>query len=196
MSDAVMSCERSLAVLTADVGEVSGDERARARLHASKCPRCSSAYDTGSTDVGLPRSAHSPPEAAAPLRVGLAIIAGVQLALAGPWLLGHSIVPDAHVAVAHLTRDGALGLVMGALGLVTAWRPRYVHSTILIGLLVGAAQLVSALTDQHTSPARPSFELDHLLVVLILLGQFAIAINLARRATPTRGPTAPILRTR
>jgi hypothetical protein len=195
MSDAVMSCEHSLAVLTADAGEVTGDERARARLHASRCPRCSSAYDTGITDVAS-RSPHSPPEAAAPLRIGLAIIAGVQLALAGPWLLGHSIVPDAHVAVAHLTRDGALGLVMGALGLVTAWRPRYVHSTILIGLLVGAAQLVSALTDQHTSPARPSFEVDHLLVVLILLGQFAIAINLARRATPTRGPTAPILRTR
>ena len=116
MSDAVMSCEHSLAVLTADAGEVSGDERARARLHASRCPRCSSAYDTGITDVALPRSAHSPPEAAAPLRIGLAIIAGVQLALAGPWLLGHSIVPDAHVAVAHLTRDGALGLVMGASG--------------------------------------------------------------------------------
>ena len=78
MSDAVMSCEHSLAVLTADAGEVSGDERARARLHASRCPRCSSAYDTGITDVALPRSAHSPPEAAAPLRIGLAIIAGVQ----------------------------------------------------------------------------------------------------------------------
>ena len=133
---------------------------------------------------------------AAWLRIGLGVIAAVQLVLAGPWLLGHSIIPDPHVAVAHLTRDGALGFVIGSLGLLTAWRPRYAHSTLLVGVLVLMLQVVSGLTDHDATAASGSFELIHLLVVTIVCAMLAVAVDVRRRATPMREPTSPLLRVR
>jgi hypothetical protein len=196
VNNSVMSCERALVLLALDASELDPGERARARLHASRCPRCGSAYDTGAGAVTSRGFADPRPESAASLRVALALVSTIQLVLAVPWLFGHSLIPDAHVAVAHLTRDGALGVVIGALGLVTAWRPRYVYGIVIIGLLVSAAQLIAGLTDHDTSPARPSFELVHVLVVIILLGLFAVAADLARRATPKGKPAPPALHSR
>ena len=131
------------------------------------------------------------------MRIALALVSTIQLVLAVPWLFGHSLTPDgARRRRATSQRNGALGVVIGALGLVTAWRPRYVYSIVIIGLLVSAAQLIAGLTDHDTSPARPSFELVHVLVVIILLGLFAVAADLARRATPKGKPAPPALHSR
>ena len=190
-----MSCERALAIL-AGGGERRRDERLRARLHASRCPRCSSLYGAAG-QLGLPPVLDGGfAQAAAWLRVGLVVVAGVQLVLAGPWLLGHSVIPDPHVGVAHLTRDGALGFVIAIVGLLTAWRPRYVHSTLVVAVLVLVLQVVSGLTDHDATSASGSFEFIHVLVLVIFCAMFAVAADLRRRATPRRGPASHILRVR
>ena len=196
MNTSLMSCERALMVLASHDNEHSPDERASARRHTSRCPRCSGIYDSALSVVAQQAQVRARPETAPLLRIGLAIVAAAQLVLAVPWLFGYSLVPHAHVAVAHLTRDGALGLVMASLGLLTAWRPRYVYSSRIVGLLVVVAQLIAGLTDDRMSPARPSFETVHLLVLLILVGLFAVGADVARRATPEHTSASSVLRSR
>jgi len=197
MISSSMTCGRALTILLSDPDERDRDELRHARLHASRCPRCSSAYAPADHGAGALR--HLPGrgvEPATPLRVGLVVIAVTQLVFAIPWLVGRSLLPDAHVAVSHLTRDGALGIVIAALGFVTAWRPRYVHSTMIIGLLVFTAQIVGGLADQQTSSVSVSFEIVHALVVITVFGMFGVAANMARRATPQAQPRSPVLRSR
>jgi hypothetical protein len=193
MKTAAMSCGQALIVLFGDTDEYSPDERVRARLHASRCPHCNSVYDAQIDETILARL-HQPAVTPA-LRYGLAVIAAIQLVVAVPWLFGHSLVPDAHVEVAHLTRDGALGVVIAALGLLTAWRPRYVKSALLIGLVVFAAQSIAGFVDHMSDAVTGTFELIHLLVVLILIAMSAVAVSLAR-ATPRNEPRSPVLRAR
>jgi hypothetical protein len=196
-----MTCERALVVL---IGGVEDKPRARdeviaARLHATRCPHCNSVYDPADADAGDAQTgpATAPRvELAAPLRIGLFTIALAQLVLAIPWLVGKSLLPDSHVAVSHLTRDGALGLMIATLGLVTVWRPRYVHSTRIIGIVVLGLQLVAGLADQQMSSVSASFEVVHFLVVIIVLGLFAVAADLARRATPRAQPRSRVLHSR
>ena len=184
-----MTCRRAVMVLIGDEGDDTRDELAAARLHAGRCPHCSAAYDAGQPGTRAARPVAPPPTGPAPmLLVGLLVISLAQLVLAIPWLVGKTLIPDSHVAVSHLTRDGALGLVIATLGLVTVWRPRYVHSTRLIGLLVLGLQLVAGLADQQMSSVTESFEVVHFLVVIIVLGLFAVAADLARRATRVPSP--------
>ena len=189
-----MTCERALMTLIGDAGDEPRDAVVAARQHAGRCPRCSAAYDVAdprARSVGaLVRKRGEP---AAALRVGLLGISVAQLVLAIPWLVGRSLLPDSHVAVSHLTRDGALGLVIAALGLVTVWRPRYVHGTRLIGLIVLGLQLVTGVADQQMSSVSADFEVVHFLVVIIVLGLFAVAADLARRATPRFEPRLRVL---
>lgn len=192
-----MTCKRALLVLVSEATDDTRDQLLAARLHASRCPRCSAAYDPAFPDaVALNATAGPRTELASPLRVGLFTIAVAQLVLAIPWLVGKSLLPESHVAVSHLTRDGALGLVIATLGLVTVWRPRYVHSTRLIGLIVLGLQLVTGVADQRTRSVSASFELVHFLVVIIVLGLFAAAADLARRATPLARPRPRVLSAR
>jgi uncharacterized membrane protein len=187
-----MTCKESLAIILGAI-DASPSEARRARLHAGQCARCGSAYDPADDAHGS--TGHSP-ETATVLRVGLVTIALAQLVFAIPWVVGHSMLPDAHVAVSHLTRDGALGLVIAALGLLTAWRPRYAHSTMIIGLCVFATQVVAGLADQQTSSVSASFEIVHLLLVIIVFGMFVVAADVARRATPSLEPRSPIVHSR
>jgi hypothetical protein len=180
--------------LMGDTGDDPRNAVLAARQHAARCPHCSAAYDRANPEarrLGLVAGRRSEP--AASLRVGLLTISVAQLVLAIPWLVGKSLLPDSHVAVSHLTRDGALGLVIAALGLVTVWRPRYVHGTRLIGLLVLSLQLVAGVADQQMSSVSASFEVVHFLVVIIVLGLFAVAADLARRATPRIEPKSRVL---
>lgn len=189
-----MTCERALMILIGEPGDDTREELLTARSHASRCPRCSAAYDPARRSAEVLRAVAVPRTSPAPaLRFGLLAISVTQLVLAIPWLVGKTLVPDSHVAVSHLTRDGALGLVIAALGLVTVWRPRYVHSTRLIGLVVLGLQLIAGIADQQMSSVTESFELVHFLVVVIVLGLFAVAVDLARRATPIAKPRPRVL---
>lgn len=188
-----ISCERALSVLLGGPDNFSADVIGRARLHTSRCPRCGSTYaaDLGTAQrngfASLRRSV------SAPLRVAVLLLALVQLVFAIPWLFGASLLPDANVAASHLTRDGAFGLVVASCALVTVWRPRYAHATVLIGLLVLVLQVVSGIVDEHAGAVTGLFETAHLLVALIVAGLVAIAVDSSKRATPRAKPRSRIL---
>jgi hypothetical protein len=174
----------------------SRDERISARLHASNCPRCRDAYvsnPNGASRIAVDRP---PADAPATLRLCLGFLAASQFVLALPWLFGHSLVPDAHVTVAHLTRDGGLDIVIGGLGLVTAFRPRYLNSTLVITLLAFIAQVVAEITDREAHAVTGSFQLFHLLVVAIVIAMFCVEVSVTHRATPQIRPTPLVLRSR
>ncbi|HEY3672454.1 MAG TPA: hypothetical protein VGN51_16080, partial [Acidimicrobiia bacterium] len=125
MSTRAMTCRDAL-VLLVD-GEASDpDAYRRARAHASVCPRCASSYDDPDASRRvIERHQIDVPGPSPRLRVLLVVVAAAQLVLACPWLFGASLVPDHQVTAAHLTRDGALGLLIACVALVSAWRPRY-----------------------------------------------------------------------
>ncbi|MGO9877468.1 MAG: hypothetical protein ACLPVY_27140 [Acidimicrobiia bacterium] len=186
------NCQNALKVLVGDAEQQPRDEVLRARFHARRCPRCASAYaPVEPGDPVLRTVARCEPAPAAALRIGLALIGVTQLVVAIPWLVGKSFIPDSHVAVSQLTRDGALGYVVAALGLVTAWRPRYAHSMMIMGLFVCAVQVIAGLADTRTGSVSAPFEAVHVLLPMIVLGICGIAADTARRATPSREPTRP-----
>ncbi|MDQ1479697.1 MAG: hypothetical protein QOI44_558 [Actinomycetota bacterium] len=192
-----MTCRRALAVLMAEADEHPRAEVLAARHHASRCPRCSSAYDPADPTAAALGVFAVPGEETAPiLRVGLVAVAVTQLVFAIPWIVGKSLLPDSHVAVSHLTRDGALGLVIAALGLITVWQPRYAHATRLMGFLVLGLQLAAGIDDRQAHLVSGVFEIVHLPVVLIVFGLCAIAADVARRATPRATPRSRVLHRR
>jgi hypothetical protein len=191
-----MTCTRALTILMAEADEYPRAEVLAARRHASRCPRCSSAYDPADPAGALGLFARRGKETATSLRIGLLVISVTQLVFAIPWLDGRSLLPDSHVAMSHLTRDGALGLVIAALGLVTVWRPRYAYASRFMGFVVLGLQLVTGIADQHGHLVRASFEVVHLPVVIIVFGLCGVAADLARRATPRAEARSPVLRAR
>jgi hypothetical protein len=171
VSTRALTCRDAL-VLLVD-GEVSDpDAYRRARAHASVCPRCASSYDDLDASRRVLEQHHTDlPGPSVKLRVLVVVVAAVQLVLACPWLFGASLVPDHQVTTAHLTRDGALGLLIACIALVSAWRPRYAVGSLLIGLVAIAAQFASGLVDRQDQAVSGSFELTHVLslVVVVLL---------------------------
>jgi hypothetical protein len=189
-----MSCRQALGILAVETHD--RGERISARLHASNCPRCRGAYVTKPDGAGPLAAMRPPADAPVALRLGLAILAASQFVLALPWLFGHSVLPDAHVTVAHLTRDGGLDVVIGGLGLVTAYRPRYVNSTLVITLLAFITQLVAEIIDREAHAVTGSFQLFHLLVVAIVVAMLGVEVSVTHRATPRIRPTPLVLRSR
>ena len=124
MSSSGITCRHALTILVGGPDEYAPEVILQARLHARRCPRCSSAYAAGLSAAARREFSPAGPQPAMALRLGLFVVAFTQLVIAIPWLVGRSFLPDANVAVSHLTRDGALGLVIAAVGLVTVWRPR------------------------------------------------------------------------
>jgi uncharacterized membrane protein len=192
-----MTCPQALTILIAETDEHPRAEMLAARRHASRCPRCSAAYDPTDPDIDTADIfVLCGREAATSLRVGLSLISIAQLVFAVPWLFGSSLLPDSHVAVSHLTRDGALGLVIAALGLVTVGRPRYAHATRVMGFVVLGLQLVTGLADHDMHMVTGAFEIVHLLVVLIVAGLCSVAVDVANRATPRAEARYPVLHAR
>jgi hypothetical protein len=187
-----MSCEEALLVfLDRDLG--AGEHRRRARLHASTCPRCARSYhDPEATSEALARVLPALPGLSRLLRATLVALAAIQAAVAGPWLFGASLVPHSDVAVAHLTRDGAFGLVAACAALLAAWRPRYVVPALLVGSVVLLAQIAAGFVDQQASSVSSSFELTHALV-LLMLGALAAATASARHDARGSARTPPTL---
>lgn len=123
----------------------------------------------------------------------LGCFAVAQLIVAGPWLFGATLVPAHHVSMAHLTRDGALGLVIASLGLLVAWRPRYWLAATVVGSLVLTLQVVAGVVDDRDRYVSGVFELMHLLIVAIMM-LIAFVSTSSRRGTPDARPDRNPLR--
>ena len=144
------------------------DEVGIARQHLLDCPLCAS--DTAddmansiSSRLDILR------EPGGTLRLSLLLIASVQVFLALPWIFGETLIwgPRSDTAVAHLTRDGVIGLVLGLAGVAVALTPRLAYFALSICGLLVTLQAVAFIIDRANSTAHPVFETIHVLAVLI-----------------------------
>jgi hypothetical protein len=172
------------------------DEHRTARAHAARCPSCAGTVDdlshdeTDAATVLRSLAAHqtTPRRWIRTLLAGLSVL---QLLLALPWLFAVNLLagPDNHIGDSHLTRDGAIGLFLGAAGLIAAVRPRYVTPAIAVAAVGVVAQVVAGALDQHQAHVDAWFEMFHLLTVAILVLTAMIAGSRSAglgNPTPTR----------
>jgi hypothetical protein len=190
VSTRAMTCRDALVLLVEGAGS-DPDAYRRAQAHASVCPRCASSYDDRNASRRvLERHQSDVPGPSVTLRVVLVVAAAVQLVLACPWLFGASLVPDHQVTAAHLTRDGALGLLVACVALVSAWRPRYAIGSLLVGLVAIVAQFASGLVDRQDRAVSGAFELTHVLsLIIVVLLAFACTTMRGHGSDHRRPPT-------
>lgn len=122
-----------------------------------------------------------------PGRVTLGVMAACQLVLALPWLAGVSPLWSASFASSHhLTRDGAIGLILGATGMAVALNPRLAWFALPLVLLLVGVQGVFFFVDHSQFSVTHLFESIHLLGVAIVLGIgiFALPNPIRRSGRP------------
>ena len=175
---------RRVAMSDRDADDDASAETRTARRHVASCPSCSSVIDdTPSAERVLASLvAHRPPNHPL-LRATLGVLAALQIALALPWLFDMNPVAFLanNVASEHLTRDGAIGVIVGVAGLTTALRTRHALAMLVTGLAAIGMQVLSFAIDENHDRVHPLFEVSHLLVPIILA---LIAVFALRRAAP------------
>lgn len=183
------ACRGAVTILLGDPELQSPEARQRALAHSIVCPYCADVLDDADASRRvLDALGGQRPRLSTVLRVALVTLASAQLIVALPWLFGASLIPDQDVAVAHLTRDGALGVIVAAAVFLVAWRPRHALVALLVGVIVFVIQFATGIHDDHGSDVTISFELTHLLVFAIV-GLLAFATSSGRTGTPDAEPT-------
>jgi hypothetical protein len=121
------------------------------------------------------------------LRTALGVLAVLQCALALPWLFGINPVAflSHNVASEHLTRDGAIGMIVGVAGLTAALRTRHALAMLVTGAAAISMQVLTFAIDENRDRVHPLFELSHVLVPIIL---GLIAVIALRRSAPIDPP--------
>lgn len=130
-----------------------------------------------------------------PGRLALGLLATAQLLLAAPWLAGQSPIWAASFASPHhLTRDGAIGLVLGAAGLAVALSPRLAWFALPLVVLLLLVQGVFFFVDHSQLSVSHLFEVIHVLGIAIVAGialfAFPVPIGRIRKVPGGRSPKA------
>lgn len=129
------------------------------------------------TDATLRHLDAALPTPAPALRLTVAALAALQLAAVFPWFLGRDpigLLGDSNTA--HLTRDGALGLVVAIAALLAAWRPHWARPSFAISSAAVIAQAAAGALDN--TAATGGNELIHLPSVALACLTGALAIRL------------------
>jgi hypothetical protein len=172
-------CVRLLAVANGLIDDT--DEGVRnARRHIGTCPVCAGAFE--SDDPTLPKLF----QPAKSLRIILVVVSVLQTTFAVRWLFGATWL-DSEVTAAHLTRDGALGLAIAAIGVTAATRPRSARGLLGVGCVVLIVQAVAGAVDEQAGWVHLPFEGVHLFNAMILGLVFVISL---RQRQTLSGPTA------
>ncbi len=174
--------------------QASKDDQGASRAHLARCPSCAGTiedleYDgTDPANVLRALAAHqSTPRKS--IRVLLASISVIQLLVALPWLFAVNpfATLDNQVGDAHLTRDGAIALLVAAAGLLVAIRPRYATPAAVVAAVGVLAQFVTGTLDEYNADVDVWFEIFHLLTISILVITAIIAgTRIAGPGTPKR----------
>jgi predicted anti-sigma-YlaC factor YlaD len=201
-----VNCDDCRDALSADLdGETTPAERRRTDEHLTTCPACR----TYAGDLAaLHRTVRLRPADAVPdlsrailarahppkagrgqwVRVGLAVLALVELVLAIPALFGHSVGADIHTA-RHI---GSLSTALAVGFLYAAWRPVRAYGLLPIALALAGTIAVTAgidLVEGHASALGESHHLLELAAVVFLW-------LLAGRPVPRIGRRRPVLSAR
>lgn len=141
------------------------------------------------TDAVLARLDHALPSPPAALRILVATLASVELVAVLPWLVGADPFGLLGGSTsAHLTRDGAMGLVVAAAGFLAAWRPHWARPSFTIASIALVAQAAAGAIDRSGSAGTS--EAIHLssVVLTCLTGMLAIRLTTRRNRL---GPPSP-----
>lgn len=161
-----MPCKRARALILQPLADA--HDVAVARQHLLECPLCAS--DTADDMVeSISSRLDILREPGGTLRISLLIVGSLQVFLALPWIFGATPLwgPRSETTVAHLTRDGVIGLVLGLAGAAVAITPRLAYFALSICGLLVTLQAVAFITDRVNGTAHPVFETIHVLAVII-----------------------------
>jgi hypothetical protein len=162
---------------------------ARARRHLDTCPVCAALVDDAdSVDEVLAAVRRRRPSRSATMRAVLGVAAVLQCILAIPWLFGanpFAFVDSMEVDPSHLTRDGAIGIIIGVAGLTTAIRPRHAFAMLVTASAAVGMQVLSFAIDEGHERVHPLFETSHVLAPVVLV---LVAVLALRKAPPVGPP--------
>lgn len=123
------------------------------------------------------------PDASPALRAALAAVALGQLSIGLAWLVGK--VPFGQLVgnptAGHLSRDAALGVVLGTIGGIVAWRPRWSLSLVPVVGAIVAVQAIGLASDASSGQSGFHFEFPHVLAIFVGVLTFLVS---RRRSFP------------
>ncbi|MEN9553076.1 MAG: hypothetical protein RLZ67_1072 [Actinomycetota bacterium] len=144
------------------------EDRSAARQHMLECPSCAAQEDAAVEEaLGIRLSQLREPGYY--LRIALYVAGGLQTFLALPWIFGATPLwgPTGDTAIAHLTRDGVIGLVLGLIGIAVGLNPRLAYFALSVCGVLVSLQLVAFIADRTSDKVHPVFETIHILSIVI-----------------------------
>lgn len=161
-----MSCERARALVLQPLAQA--EDVVAARAHLLNCPLCASeTADDMVEHVSSRLDVLRQPGGF--LRLTLLVVGGLQVFIALPWIFGATPLwgPRSDTSIAHLTRDGVIGLVLGLAGVAVALSPRLAYFALSVCGLLVSLQAIAFVSDRMNSKVHPVFETIHVLAVVI-----------------------------
>jgi hypothetical protein len=170
ISDRLDDHERAQEVLSAAADGEQADELAlrAAHRHADACAACDDfrrlvVPGAPAGGAGAPRTRTILPEPP-PLMRGSLIVLGIVNVLIGlPLLLRFDVLGLSGADPSHLTRDGALAVVLGAAACATGYQPRWARPMSAVVLVVMLLNLVGGGSDVARGSVRWTFESIHVI---------------------------------
>ena len=147
-----------------------------------ECPSCAAQEDAAVEEaLGIRLSQLREPGHY--LRIALYVAGGLQTFLALPWIFGATPLwgPSGETAVAHLTRDGVIGLVLGLIGIAVGLNPRLAYFALSVCGILVTLQVIAFIADRTSDRVHPVFETIHVLSIIITVLVAIVAFPPRRR---------------
>lgn len=163
-----LTCQRAREIVLMDLAPA--DDVTAARLHLLQCPLCASETADDIDEHAINEINGRRVSSNLILRT-LLVVSAVQALIALPWIFGIAFlwIGDSEESVAHITRDGVIGFVIGLVGIAVALRPALAYFAISVCAIQVLIQIATIVFDVLDNDVSPTFELLHLLALCILL---------------------------
>ncbi len=160
-----ITCAKAKSLVLQQIGNA--NEIAVARAHLLECPQCAS--DTADDIDQVSRTLSNLRNPGGVRRAMLLIVSAIQIALALPWMFGATLLWGQHLDpdVSHLTRDGAIGLILGVIGIAVASKPRLAYFALTMCGLLAILQIAAFVSDRAEGHVHSNFEVIHLLSAVV-----------------------------
>lgn len=175
-----MDCRTAQRIIVQPVSNA--EDRIAASRHMTECPSCS-AQEDAAVEVALGFRLTQLRHPGHYLRIALFLTGGIQTFLALPWIFGATPLwgPSGDTAVAHLTRDGVIGLVLGLIGIAVGMNPRLAYFALSVCGVLVSLQVIAFVADRTSDRVHPVFETIHVLSIIISVLVAIVAFPPSRR---------------
>ncbi len=163
-----LTCQRAREIVLMDLAPA--DDVTAARQHLLQCPLCASETADDLDEHAINEINGRRVSSNLILRT-LLVVSTIQALIALPWIFGVAFlwIGDSEDSIGHVTRDGVIGFVIGAVGISVALRPALAYFAISVCAIQVVIQIVTITFDVVDNDVAPTFELLHLLALCILL---------------------------